>query len=91
MNVTIAGIRYNTLNATLIGAGGWPPEDKASPEWWQAGLYRKPQSRDFFLAGSGNSMTIFGGKDRIIPVSAKAAKVWASWFLEEGTFDRVFR
>ena len=89
MNVTISGTRYSTNTAKLIGKGGWDDADKASPEWWQAGLFQRPAAKDFFIAGSGNSMTIFGGKDRIIPISPRMAKIWASWFLEDGTFDKV--
>lgn len=83
------GVRYNTDSAKLIGTGNSIERDEASPERWEAGLYQRPQVKDFFLAGSGNSMTVFGGKERIIPISAKQARIWASWYLDKGTFEKA--
>jgi len=75
MKVTINGRQYDTANAATIAAHRHSSLDDASG-WW-ATLYRQPRSGRHFLAGEGGSMTIFGGRARIIPLDDDAALAWA--------------
>ncbi len=90
MKATIEGTRYNTDIATKIGTGRSSQTKKESPEFWTATLYQRPNALDYFIAGKGNSMSIFRGSERIIPMSTASAKIWASWFLSTSEYNSHF-
>lgn len=96
MNVTIAGRRYDTDNAELIGctfAGKWDVEIddfyvqleariEVDSSHWDAALFRTPRKGFYFLYGIGGAMTIFKGYTRIIPLSIYQARAWAKGYLQ---------
>lgn len=81
MKATINGVRFDTENATKIGAHRHGGRDDASS--WSAALYRQPRGGRHFLAGEGGSMSVFGGHPRIIPLDAEGALAWANRYLGE--------
>lgn len=63
----------------------------------QETLYRK-KTGEFFLHGCGGSMTEYGdykygcwcSGERIIPITEKSAKVWATAFCDADTYIALF-
>jgi hypothetical protein len=74
MKRTIQGTRYDSERAHKIG-------NAVELGHWGATLYKTPRSNRYFLAGQGNPMTVFRGKDRIIPLTRDAAVAWARTYL----------
>ena len=58
MRITIRGTVFDTDTADRIGQARYG-DDMHDPSYWQATLYRTPQSKKHFLAGVGGSMSIF--------------------------------
>ena len=84
MRRIIHGRRFDTDVSTLIGSS----EDKTSPQgWWEASLYITPQSRRFFLAGSGGIMSRWRGKEGIFELSKEEACAWIEYNLGKDYLD----
>lgn len=89
MEKFISGKRYNTETATLIGRrdSDLPRDDV---EWVSEALYKK-RGGEFFLFGSGGSLTrYFGGDDIITPIPFEQAETWAKRYLPEDVYNREF-
>lgn len=78
MKRTINGIRYNTVNASLIGGTSGPAQ-------WAARLYRTPQSGRPFLVVEGAPMSLSGTilerGEKLIPLTDDEARRWAAEYL----------
>ena len=87
MRAIINGFRYETDISVEIGSF-----DTGFRNWssWSATLYKTPRINRYFLAGSGGLMTIFGAKNRIIPITRKAAKAWAECHLSQEAVETFF-
>ncbi len=58
MKAVVGGKQYDTDTAELVGeASSDLPESHLRS--WSAALYRSRKDNEFFLAGSGGSMTMF--------------------------------
>ncbi len=87
------GFVYDTDKADLIGDAnslGESADSKSDFRYWEAGLYRTPRARRYFLAGRGGPMTRFAsragsnttrGDEGIIPLSLEEARQWATTYL----------
>ena len=71
MKKAIAGFRYNTETAELIDRYSSP--DQGKPDSIQISLYQTTKAKKGFLHGKGGMLTIFKGKEDIIPVSGSQA------------------
>ena len=89
MRASIAGFRYDTDKAELIGnhEHGTLVNDFS---YWEASLYKTPRVGQYFLAGRGGPMTRFarridnhtvGFGERIIPISESDALDWIDQYL----------
>jgi hypothetical protein len=87
MRRTIHGRRFDTDVSTLIGSckSGAPIGGDSSS--WEAGLYITPQSRRFFLAGSGGIMSRWRGKEGIFELTGEEACAWIEEHLGKGYLD----
>ena len=76
------GVRYDTAKAVKLGEARAPcPENDLS--YWEAGLYRKPRTGQYFLAGRGGALTRWRGEERIFPLTREEAAAWAGQYLTE--------
>lgn len=94
MKTIINGKRFDTEKATLVGEASYG-NGRGDFSYWEAGLYRTPRSKQFFLAGAGGPMTQFAthhadrsrsGGSGIIPLTKYDALAWAEQYL---TVDAV--
>ena len=99
MKAIIKGKRYDTSKCELIGettSGG----SHSDFHYWEAGLYRTPRTREYFIAGEGGPLTAYGhatgdgngrvGGERIVPVSPEDALAWAEANLAPELVERAF-
>lgn len=99
MKAIIQGKRYDTDKAVIIGEGGVGSISSGDFSYWEAGLYRTPISRQYFLAGEGGPMTRFGqtfsdgmrgyGK-KLIPLTREQALEWAQQYLGPDEIEAEF-
>ena len=82
MKKTIMGFRYDTNSGIKIGSYSHPD--------WHAALYKAARADRYFLAGRGGKMSIFGGRERIIEMSAEDAKKWADKYLPAARVAEFF-
>ncbi len=98
MKKIIQGFRYDTEKAELVGeaSASCPTSDFS---YWEAGLYRTPRKKQFFLAGHGGPMTRFSkkidqstwsGGEGIFPLTKEEAYEWAEQNLEPEILERYF-
>ena len=99
MKKIINGFRYDTEKAELIGEAeaNCPQGDFG---YWEAGLYRTPRKKQFFLAGSGGPMTRFcrpagnntwTGGEGIFPLTREEAFEWAEQNLDNEALEKYFQ
>ena len=79
MRTALSGVWYDTEKSTLIGKASVSRPGLAS---WQAGLYRTPHGKRYFLYGEGALMTRFA-KQPVVPLTTEEAREWAREFLGE--------
>ncbi len=89
MKSAINGTRYDTNKSILIGTAMSAGMTESGYTSWEVSLYRMPQSRRYFLAGSGGGLTRFYDRagsldagERIIPVTEADAYSWSLAHLE---------
>jgi len=97
MKAIIDGKRYDTEKAELV----CEIKDGAVGDFRRidAGLYRTPRSKEFFLAGWGGAMTVFArsnsdntrsGSNKVIPLSEQDALAWAEQFASVEVIEQFF-
>lgn len=86
MKKTISGFRYDTTKSIEIGSYN-TLFSKNDQMYWQATLYKTERASCCFLAGNGGQMTIFKGKERIIPMTKEEAIAWANQFLNQSAIN----
>lgn len=102
MKATIAGVRYNTDTAQMIGKAdnlARGADSITSHSYWTAELYKTPRSGRYFLAGRGGPMSMFrrpagqsswSGGERIVPLSDEDAQTWAENHLDPDIVNQHF-
>lgn len=100
MKSVIAGRRYDTDKAILIGKGESATPYTTDFSYWSAGLYKTPRKGEYFLAGEGHAMTAFARADgdgrslgygrKIIPMSREEAREWAEHELTAAEYEAEF-
>lgn len=99
MRAIINGTRYDTDRATLLAEATPPGVARNEMQFYEAGLYRTPRSRRYFVAGWGGAMTVFAhslptggftGGQRIIPLSEQQAFEWAQEHLDDDLVEEHF-
>lgn len=83
------GRRYDTSKAILIGQ--MISRECPDAEKWTASIYRTPIGGRYFLHGRGGSLTIFGGREKIIPISDEQARAYAYEYIPSELYTREFR
>ena len=87
MRVTISGARYDTETAIELCA----VEGGDGIDGYEEGLYYKPRSKKFFLAGKGGWATKYRKGmlpwAKILPLTKKQAKEWCIRFLDKELKD----
>jgi len=89
MKATINGTRYDTEKAIDLGFRSSDNFCNSDPSAWAATLYKNPRSDQYFLAGQGGAMTIFGTKfngmlaagEKIIPLTKSHADWWLTKYI----------
>lgn len=101
MKSIIAGVRYDTDKATLIGETSNDNAHSVTDfNYWRAGLYKTPRSGRYFLAGEGGARTMFchqlgqnswSGGEKVIPLESEAAAFeWAQQELPADVVEQHF-
>lgn len=98
MKAIIAGKRYDTEKATLIGEAS-SNASRSDFSWWEEALYRTPRSGAYFTAGRGharsNYATNLGGGswgpgEAIRPITREQAQRWAEQHLTPEEVEQHF-
>ena len=93
MKAIINGLRYDTDKAILVGEASYGYSGDFGR--WDAGLYKTPRSKRFFLAGSGGAMSRWARNSRtggsgIFPMSDEEAREWAERYLTNDEIEAGF-
>ncbi len=97
MQKILNGMRYDTEKAIKIGSASHSYQGDC--RYWEATLYVTPQSKQFFIAGTGGPMSRFAqsagvnqwsGGSSLIPMSKEDALEWAEDFLTIGEIEKHF-
>lgn len=98
MKAIIEGKRYDTEASELIGEAG-SNGSRSDFGYWEAGLYRSPRAKRWFLAGEGGPLTQWARRSSggmrgygsgIIPLSDGEALAWAEQHLPADVIEDVF-
>lgn len=76
MRKATKGIRYDTDKADLVASAAH--RDAPAHSAWTASLYLTERVQRPFLWGNGGIMTLFKGKEDIIPLTDEQAEQWLS-------------
>lgn len=86
MKKTINGVRYNSERAVRLG---WHQAGEHLTSW-NAVLCKTPRAYRFFLVGNGGELTIFRGRQDLIPIPKQLAEIWARAYLSQVVADKYF-